>query len=219
MTAASPRLHQRDPAEAIVRNGRSRTPVATTVDEDSSRDVERGDAFRRHVLPELELLYAMAMRLTRDPDDAEDLVQDTLVRAVGALDRFDGRHPRAWLLTILRNTHINRVTKKRPSLLFDPDAVLASLETGGADDGVAETALGRIPDLAMVSAMAALSEDHRRVLTLVDIDGLSYRETSELLGIPEGTVMSRLHRARRRVRDHLEDARHLHPGRAGGDRK
>lgn len=185
------------------------------MDTQPAPDAERERAFQTHVVPELELLYAMAMRLTRDPHDAEDLVQDTLVRAYRALDRFDGRYPRAWLLTILRNTNINRGRKKTPALLFDPDHTLSQLTASGADgrDGAAEPALEAIADPALVRALHGLSVDHQSVVALVDVDGLSYQEAAELLDVPVGTVMSRLHRARRRLRDALERAGQLEEAR------
>lgn len=187
--------------------------VVTPVDHDRDTDVDtaRDLAFRRWVLPEVDLLFAMAMRLTRDRHDAEDLVQDTLLRAYRAADRFDGRHPRAWLLTILRNTNINRGRKRIPALLFDPDDTLSQVAAPGADgrDGAAEPALDRIVDPVLVRALQALSADHQAVVALVDVDGLSYQEAADLLGVPIGTVMSRLHRARRRLRVSLERAGHF----------
>ena len=188
-------------------NTRHRPVVGSGVDRRATTsERERQRAFQRHVVPELELLYAMAMRLTRDPHVAEDLVQDTLLRAYRAIDRFDGRHARAWLLTILRNTNINRGRKRTPSLLLDPDRTLGQVAAVGADgrDGAAEPALDRIADPALVRALGSLSEDHQAVVALVDVDGLSYAEAAELLGVPIGTVMSRLHRARRRVKAQLE---------------
>lgn len=181
------------------------------MDPQPADEVERERAFQAYVVPELELLYAMAMRLTRDPHEAEDLVQDTLLRAFRAIDRFDGRHPRAWLLTILRNTNINRGRKKTPALLFDPDQTLSQVTAPGADgrDGAAEPALARIADPVLVAALQGLSADHQAVVALVDVDGLSYQEAAELLDVPIGTVMSRLHRARRRLRGALERAGHL----------
>lgn len=169
---------------------------------------ERRDlAFREYVLPELQLLHAMAMRLTGNPHEAEDLVQDTLLRAYRALHRFDGRYPRSWLLTILRNTNINRARKKRPTLVHDHDATFGRLAGHGADarDGAAEEALDRIPDRGLVDGLRDLSDDHLEIVLLVDVDGLAYREAADLLGIPEGTVMSRLHRARRNLRAFLRD--------------
>lgn len=168
---------------------------------------ERRRAFEQYVVPELELLYAMAMRLTHDPHAAEDLVQDTVVRAYRAILRFDGRYPRAWLLTILRNTNINRARKKTPSLVNDPDLTFSQLRARGADgrDGAAEPAFHGELHPALERALLELSGDHQAVVALVDVDGLSYREAAQLLGVPEGTVMSRLHRARRRLRDALAE--------------
>lgn len=155
------------------------------------------------VVPEIPILWRVAWALTGNSHDAEDLVQDTLVRAYRALDRFDGAHPRAWLLTILRNTNINRHRRRRPVLLPDGDLP----ETGGpgahaasAEDEVTAVALdGRIE-----AALEQLSPKLRGVVMLVDIAACSYDEAADALGIPTGTVMSRLHRARRQLRDHLE---------------
>lgn len=171
---------------------------------DDEHDARRR-AFERYVVPELGLLYAMAMRFTRDPHLAEDLVQDTIVRAYHAILRFDGRYPRAWLLTILRNTNINRARKRSPTLLHDPDLTFSKLAGRGADarDGAAEVAFHGELHPALEQALLGLSEDHQAVVALVDVDGLSYREAAQMLDVPEGTVMSRLHRARRRLRDAL----------------
>jgi RNA polymerase sigma-70 factor, ECF subfamily len=161
--------------------------------------------FREQVLPELPVLLRVARRLTRDQVDAEDLVQDTLVRAYRAYERFDGRYHRAWLLTILRNTHINMVRKRRPDLL--DDEVAGRIPAHGADgreDGTGEQALRDDLDPIVRDALASLSANHRAVIALVDLDGLSYQEAADLLEIPIGTVMSRLHRARGKVRARLE---------------
>jgi RNA polymerase sigma-70 factor, ECF subfamily len=167
----------------------------------------REDRFREQVLSELEVLYRVARRMTRNPGEAEDLVQDALVRAYRGFDGFDGRYPRAWLLTILRNTHINRLRKRRPDLL--DDEVAQRVPAPGADgrqDGTSERALHDEFDPLVRDALAALSANHRAVIALVDLDGLSYQEAAEVLGVPVGTVMSRLHRARRKVRAELERA-------------
>lgn len=161
--------------------------------------------FRNQVLAELEVLYRVARRLTRNPADAEDLVQDTLVRAYRAFDRFDGRYPRAWLLTILRNTHLNQLRKHRPDLLENELAHrLPAPGHDGRIDGTPDRALHEDFDPIVREALASLSANHRAVIALVDLDGLSYQETADLLQIPIGTVMSRLHRARNKVRTRLE---------------
>lgn len=175
-------------------------------------------AFARYVLPEVEVLYRVALIITAQPADAEDLVQDTLMRAYRAIDRFDGAHPRAWLLTILRNTEVNRHRRRRPDLLDDPDVQLdreAGLNSFSAPAPTPEQlVVGREFDEVVDEAFAALPAKHRQVVHLVDIEGLSYAEAAALLGVPEGTVMSRLHRARKRIRDRLAAAG-LAPTRSG----
>jgi RNA polymerase sigma-70 factor (ECF subfamily) len=162
-------------------------------------------AFEQYVLPEIEVLLRVARSLTRHQADAEDLVQDTLVRAFRAIDRFDGRHPRAWLLTILRNTHINRGRKKRPDLFPDADGGAVRLEaTAGTERTDASVTDGFHHEVE--AALADLGESFRRVIELVDIAGLPYADAAEILGVPVGTVMSRLHRARARIRDRLDRA-------------
>ncbi len=173
----------------------------------SAGELSRDRRFREQVLSELPVLLRVARRLTGDAVDAEDLVQDTLVRALRAFDRFDGRYPRAWLLTILRNTHRNHVRKLRPDLMDDEVAGrLPGRGASGQIDGVADTALHDDLDPVVRAALGSLSEKHRAVIALVDLDGLTYQEAAGLLGVPVGTVMSRLHRARARVRGHLEAA-------------
>ncbi len=165
-----------------------------------------GDAaFERYVLPEVDVMLRVARSLTRNHADAEDLVQDSLIRAYKAIDRFDGRHPRAWLLTILRNTHINRNRRRRPELLRDPDTQLERVTQSPADDEASRP--DRFVDLQfdaeLDDALGSLSEPFAAVIELVDVDGLSYAEAAEAMGIPVGTVMSRLHRARKKVREQL----------------
>lgn len=163
------------------------------------------EAFERHVLPEVEVLLRVARSMTRNHADAEDLVQDTLIRAYRGIGGFDGRYPRAWLLTILRNTNINRNRRRRPELLRDQDATFERLESDSATDR-ADVLVEQVIDGEILAALDTLSDDFRRVVELVDIDGLSYVEAAEVLGVPVGTVMSRLHRARRRIRDRLDRA-------------
>lgn len=172
-------------------------------DPERAIDAKRQLAFATYVVPELEVLLRVALSITRNAADAEDLVQDTLVRAFRAVDRFDGAHPRAWLLTILRNTEINRHRRRRPELLDDPDR---QADVASSEPGPEALVVGETFDTVVDAALHDLPDKFRRVVELIDIDGLNYAEAAETLGIPVGTVMSRLHRARRRMRDRLAAA-------------
>ncbi len=173
---------------------------------DASTNTAAQDAlFQKYVIPELEVMYRVANSITRNPTDAEDLVQDTLLRAYRAIERFDGRYPRAWLLTIMRNAQVNRVRRKRPELMKDPDETMRrvaddSVEGAGAEEQVIDQEFSA----PIAQALAALPEKFRSVVELVDLNELTYQEAADSLGIPVGTVMSRLHRARRNIRQHLE---------------
>ena len=167
---------------------------------------ETGDQiFNRLVLPEVDVMWRVAMSLTRNRADAEDLVQESLLRAYKAIDGFDGRYPRAWLLTILRNTERNRHRRRRPELLSDPDMAEERGPRTEADE-VERRAEDHEFDEAVTAALEELPENFRRVVELVDVDGLTYQEAADVLDVPLGTVMSRLHRARRRIRDLLVPA-------------
>jgi RNA polymerase sigma-70 factor (ECF subfamily) len=185
---------------------------------DTSREAQAfataDDAFQYWVLPEIELMLRVANSLTGDPGEAEDLVQDALIRAYRAIEGFDGQHPRAWLLTIVRNTHLNRVRKRRPELLDDPDDDLDRLSRPGTASPVEEDIVGGTLDAVIDTALRELPEKHREVLELVDMDGLNYREAAQVLGVPVGTVMSRLHRARKSMKRRLERAGLTPRGRA-----
>lgn len=164
------------------------------------------------MLPEVDVMYRVGLSITRNPADAEDLVQDTMLRAYRSIDRFDGRHPRAWLLTILRNAQINRVRRRRPELLADPDETMPRIADTAAGAGSADLPLlDRTFDTAVEAAFIELGDSFRQVVEMVDLNGLSYQETADALGIPVGTVMSRLHRARRRMRKRLEAQGIDHP--------
>jgi RNA polymerase sigma-70 factor (ECF subfamily) len=175
-------------------------------------DCQRGEqaltqdeAFDRYVVPEVDFLYRVALALAAQPADAEDLVQDTLIRAYRAVERFDGAYPRAWLATILRNTHLNRVRKRVPLLFRDDETAQAVLERGADNAPTTEDIVVDAQfEAVVVDALAALPDKYRAVVHLVDVQGLTYREAAAALGIPRGTVMSRLHRARGRVRARLK---------------
>ncbi|MFN0090535.1 MAG: RNA polymerase sigma factor [Acidimicrobiales bacterium] len=153
-------------------------------------------------MPEIPVLLRVARSLTRHDADAEDLVQDTLLRAYRGIEGFDGRHPRAWVLTILRNTHLNRGRRRRPELLRHPEQA----EQADTADADAPTLVDHELDAAVEAALEALPARFRAIVDLVDIEGLTYAEAAARLNVPVGTVMSRLHRARRRIRAQLERA-------------
>lgn len=172
-----------------------------------ARDVDRRARYAQHVLPEIDVLLRVAQSMTAQPSDAEDLVQDTLLRAWRSIDTFDGRYPRAWLLTILRNTEINRHRRRRPQLLGGPGIELERHADGRPAGASAEdTVIDRVFDDTVQSALADLPDGFRAVVILVDVDGLTYAEAARVLDVPEGTVMSRLHRARTRIRARLAEA-------------
>ncbi len=157
------------------------------------------------MLPELDVLYRTAWSLTRSDAEAQDLVQDTLLRAFRAIERFDGRYPRAWLLTIMRNANINRARKKKPDLLDDPDATFERSLDFADNDDPESLVVDPILDASVDQAFRALPDSFREVVELVDLNGLAYQEAADVLDIPVGTVMSRLHRARKRIREHLQE--------------
>lgn len=165
-------------------------------------------AFGRYVLPELDVLARVAWSLTRDSSDAEDLVQETLLRAFRSISYFDGAHPRAWLLTIMRNAQLNVRRRQIPLVLRDSTAVdrLAADTEASWDSRPDHAVFHGVFDEAINDCLNSLSTHHRQVVELVDINALTYAEAAELLGIPTGTVMSRLHRARNKMRDHLTAA-------------
>jgi len=163
------------------------------------------------VEPEIEVLLRVAQTLTGSWADSEDLVQDTLVRAYRAIGTFDGAHPRAWLLTILSRTHLNSHRRQRPDARSDLGDLEGQRPAFGAMvvPGPEETVTDRVLDEDVERALATLDPRFRTVLLLVDVDQLTYAEVAHLLGIPVGTVMSRLSRARSRVRTQLRTNPHF----------
>jgi len=123
--------HRRPLRSASISSTDPSNPSLTEADAPDSSPEDAEACLARFVLPEIDVMHRVAMALTRNRSDAEDLVQDTMLRAFRSTDRFDGRRPRAWLLTILRNAQINRVRRKRPELLRDPDATMERLAQDG----------------------------------------------------------------------------------------
>lgn len=178
-------------------------PPERDLQQEVRRSADR-DAFARLVQPELDVLLRVARTIVARPADAEDLVQDTLLRAFSGIGGFDGQHPRAWLLTIMRNTEKNRQRRRRPDLLNDPATTEQEIAHEG--DGPEGAVIGPMFDAAVERALHGLPERHRRVIQLIDIDGLRYAEAAIVLDVAIGTVMSRLHRARTKIRNNIQSS-------------
>ena len=175
-------------------------------------DAALKERFERDVLPLLAGLYSAALRMTRNAADAEDLVQETYLRAFRGFAGFEeGTNLKAWMYRILTNTFINTYRKKQrePVTVHADDIEDWYLYDRLGESGVeasAETAvLERIPDQDVQAALEALPEGFRLAVLLADVEGFSYKEIAEILDIPIGTVMSRLHRGRRALEKALWD--------------
>ena len=165
--------------------------------------------FERDVVPQLSQLYPAALRMTRNPTDAEDLVQETTVKAYAAFHQFrPGTNLRAWLNRILTTTFINVYRKRRrepqQALGGDLQEWQMSADRLGAPVPSAEAqAIDNATDSDLLRALRGLPNEFRTAVSLADIEGYPYREIAEIMGTPVGTVMSRLHRGRRKIREQL----------------
>ena len=163
------------------------------------------ERFERDVLPLLPSLYGAAMRMTRNRSDAEDLVQETYLRAYRGFAGFqEGTNLKAWLYRILTNSYINTYRKKQrePQIVDGPEDVdewylYDRLGGRSVEDSAETTVLDTIPDQAVKDAVESLPERFRLPVLLADVEGFSYKEIAEIMDTPIGTVMSRLHRGRK----------------------
>ena len=168
------------------------------------------ERFERDVLPLLPSLYSAALRLTRHPTDAEDLVQEAYLRAYRGFAGFqEGTNLKAWMYRILTNTFINAYRKKQrePVTVSDDETsdwyLYDRLGAGGAEASAETEVLDNIPDEDVQRALEALPEGFRMAVLLADVEVFSYKEIAEILGVPIGTVMSRLHRGRKALQKAL----------------
>jgi len=175
--------------------------------------VPRSAEYEALVLEHLDMLYAVALSLTRNPTEAEDLAQNTLVKALRFHDKFrEGTYIKAWLLTILRNTFINEYRRKarRPAFveLTGAEAAPETTPDRGTSNVVQGTPAEELLELLddnVRKAIEALPQDFRQAVIMADLEERSYKEIADLMDCPIGTVMSRLFRGRRLLREQLED--------------
>ncbi|GAA2748699.1 RNA polymerase sigma-70 factor (ECF subfamily) [Amnibacterium kyonggiense] len=194
--------------------------VEEALDDEASDDAAPDQAqlrklFEEQALPFIDQLYGAAMRMTRNPADAQDLVQETFVKAFGAFRSFQqGTNLKAWLYRILTNTYINSYRKKQRDPYKSSTDDLEEWQLGEAQSTTSASrtsrsaeaeAIDHLPDSTVKDALQSISEDFRLAVYLADVEGFSYQEIADIMHTPVGTVMSRLHRGRRLLRERLTE--------------
>jgi RNA polymerase sigma-70 factor, ECF subfamily len=179
-------------------------------DQASASDLE--SRFEAEALPLLQGLYSAANRLTRNAADAEDLVQETYLRAYRGFHQFqEGTNIKAWLYRILMNTFINSYRKKQrqPQTISDEEVadwyLYSKMSESGLEPSAETEVIESLPDEDVQEALSSIPEQFRIAVLLADVEGFSYKEIAEITGVPIGTVMSRLHRGRKALEKRLWD--------------
>jgi len=185
--------------------------MTTSTDKTPAPDEARA-LFEEQAIPYMDQLYAAAMRMTRNPSDASDLVQDTFVKAFAAFGQFQqGTNLKAWLYRILTNTFINGYRKNQRNPYQGTIDELEDWQLGGAESvtqgrstrSAEAEAIDHLPDSDVKDALQSIPEDFRMAVYFADVEGFSYQEIADIMKTPVGTVMSRLHRGRRMLRELL----------------